>query len=68
VNNKFYVKKITDCDDYHSKFILQSHADINTAKIAKFSELPNYTSKNLLYILDNELFIDSKLFPIYENK
>jgi len=68
VNNKFYTKKITDCDDFYSKFILQSHSDIDVAKIAKFSELPKYTSKNLLYILDNKLFIDSKLFPIYENK
>ena len=68
VNNKFYVKKITDCDDYYSKFVLHSHSDIDNARIAKFSELPKYTCKNLLYILDNELFIDSKLFPIYENK
>ena len=68
MNNKFYVKKITDCDDYYSKFTLQSHSDVNTAKLAKFSELPKYNSKNLLYILDNKLFIDNKLFPIYENK
>jgi tRNA A37 threonylcarbamoyladenosine modification protein TsaB len=68
VNNKFYVKKITDCGDYHSQFALHSHSDVDTDKIAKFSELPKYSSKNLLHILDNKLFIDSKLFPIYENK
>ena len=68
MNNKFYVKKITDCDDYYSKFTLWSRSDVETAKIAKFSELAKYSTKNLLYILDNKLFIDTKLFPIYENK
>jgi len=68
VNNKFYVKNITDCGDYHSQFALHRHSDVDTDKIAKFSELPKYSSKNLLHILDNKLFIDSKLFPIYENK
>jgi hypothetical protein len=68
MNNKFYVKKITDCDDYYSKFTIWSRSDIETARIAKYSELSKYSSKNLLYILDNKLFIDTKLFPIYENK
>jgi len=68
LNNKFYTKKITECDNFGSRSFLQSYSDVNVAKIAKFSKLPKYTSKNLMYILDNRLFIDSKLFPIYENK
>jgi tRNA A37 threonylcarbamoyladenosine modification protein TsaB len=67
INNRFYVKDLKNCDDYYSKFTLLNALEKNTGKIVKFSKLPKYTSKNLQYILDNKLFIDSKLFPIYEN-
>jgi len=67
VNNRFYLKDIKNCDDYYSKFTVQNVLEKNSDKIVKFSKLPKYTSKNLQYILDNKLFIDSKLFPIYEN-
>ena len=67
INNRFYVKDLKNCDDYYSKFTLQNALEKNSDKIVKFSKLPEYTSKNLQYILDNKLFIDSKLFPIYEN-
>ena len=58
---------LKNSDDYYSKFTLLNALEKNTGKIVKFSKLPKYTSKNLQYILDNKLFIDSKLFPIYEN-
>ena len=67
VNNRFYIKDLKNCDDYYSKFTVQNALEKNSDKIVKFSKLPKYTSKNLQYILDNKLFIDSKLFPIYEN-
>jgi tRNA A37 threonylcarbamoyladenosine modification protein TsaB len=67
VNNRFYIKDLKNCDDYYSKFTVQNTLEKNSDKIVKFSKLPKYTSKNLQYILDNKLFIDSKLFPIYEN-
>ena len=67
VNNRFYIKELKLCDDYYSKFSIENSLDKNDNKIAKFSKLPTYTSKNLQYILDKKLFIDSKLFPIYEN-
>ncbi len=67
VNNRFYIKDLKNCDDYYSKFTVQNAFEKNSDKIVKFSKLPKYTSKNLQYILDNKLFIDSKLFPIYEN-
>jgi hypothetical protein len=67
VNNRFYIKDLKNCDDYYSIFTVQNALEKNSDKIVKFSKLPKYTSKNLQYILDNKLFIDSKLFPIYEN-
>lgn len=67
VNNRFYIKDLKDCDNYYSKFTVQNSLEKNSDKIVKFSKLPKYTSKNLQYILDNKLFIDNKLFPIYEN-
>ena len=67
VNNRFYIKDFKDCDNYYSKFTVQNSLEKNSDKIVKFSKLPKYTSKNLQYILDNKLFIDNKLFPIYEN-
>ena len=67
LNNRFYIKDLKNCDDYYSKFTVQNALEKNSGKIVKFSKLPKYTSKNLQYILDNKLFIDSKLFPIYEN-
>ena len=67
VNNRFYIKDLKNCDDYYSKFTVQNALEKNSDKIVKFSKLPKYTFKNLQYILDNKLFIDSKLFPIYQN-
>ena len=67
LNNRFYIKYLKNCDDYYSKFTVQNTFEKKSDKIVKFSKLPKYTSKNLQYILDNKLFIDSKLFPIYEN-
>jgi len=67
VNNRFYIKDLKNCDDYYSKFNSQNTLEKKSGKIVKFSKLPKYTSKNLQYILDNKLFIDSKIFPIYEN-
>jgi tRNA A37 threonylcarbamoyladenosine modification protein TsaB len=67
LNNRFYIKDLKNCGNYYSKFVVQNSLEKNNDKIAKFSKLPNYTSKNLQYILDNKLFIDSKIFPIYEN-
>lgn len=67
VNNRFYIKDLKNCDNYYSKFTVQNSLEKSSDKIVKFSKLPKYTSKNLQYILDNKLFIDSKLFPIYDN-
>ena len=67
VNNRFFIKDLKNCDDYYSKFTVQNALEKKSDKIVKFSKLPEYTSQNLQYILDNKLFIDSKLFPIYEN-
>jgi tRNA A37 threonylcarbamoyladenosine modification protein TsaB len=67
VNNRFYIKDLKNCDEFYSKFSVKNSLEKNSGKIAKFSKLPKYTSKNLQYILDNKLFIDSRIFPIYEN-
>ncbi|MFM8422802.1 MAG: hypothetical protein ACKN91_02945, partial [Candidatus Fonsibacter sp.] len=67
MNNRFYVKDLKNCDEFYSKFTVQNSLEENNSKIVKFSKLTKYTSKNLQYILDNKLFIDSKIFPIYEN-
>ncbi|MFM7982695.1 MAG: hypothetical protein ACKPKO_25570, partial [Candidatus Fonsibacter sp.] len=67
VNNRFYIKDLKNCDEFYSKFTVQNSLEENSSKIVKFSKLTKYTSKNLQYILDNKLFIDSKIFPIYEN-
>ncbi len=67
INNRFYIKDLKNCHDYYSKFTAQKTLDNISDKVVKYSKLPKYTSKNLQYILDNKLFIDSKLFPIYDN-
>jgi len=67
VNNRFYIKDLKNCDEFYSNFTVQNSLEENSSNIVKFSKLPKYTSKNLQYILDNKLFIDSKIFPIYEN-
>ncbi len=67
VNNRFYIKDLKNCDEFYSNFTVQNSLAENSSNIVKFSKLPKYTSKNLQYILDNKLFIDSKIFPIYEN-
>ena len=67
INNRFYIKDLKNCDDYYSKFTVQNNLEKKIDKIVKFSKLLKYTSKNLQYILNNKLFIDSKLFPIYDN-
>ncbi len=65
VNNRFYIKDLKNCDEFYSKFTVQNPLEKNSDKISRFSKLPKYTYKNLQYILDNKLFIDSKIFPIY---
>jgi tRNA A37 threonylcarbamoyladenosine modification protein TsaB len=67
VNNRFYIKDLKNCDEFYSKFTVQNSLEVNSSNIVKYSKLPKYTSKNLQYILDNKLFIESKIFPIYEN-
>jgi tRNA A37 threonylcarbamoyladenosine modification protein TsaB len=67
MNNRFYIKDLKNCDEFYSNFTVQNTLEENSPKIVKFSKLTRYTPKNLQYILDKKLFIDSKIFPIYEN-
>jgi tRNA A37 threonylcarbamoyladenosine modification protein TsaB len=78
-NKKFYVKFLKDTDNFYSKFEVAKYSELDIKNTVVFAQdllnyndnskkLSRYNCKDLEYIFNKKIYINKKLFPIYENK
>jgi tRNA A37 threonylcarbamoyladenosine modification protein TsaB len=78
-NKKFYVKFLKDTDNFYSKFEVAKYSELDIKNTVVFAQdllnyndnskkLSRYNCKDLEYIFNKKIYINKKLFLIYENK